>query len=460
MPHVYVIGIGKSGIAAAKLAKHQGWQVTVSDSKTSEALTQTQQDLEAEGITVRLGDSFQPNATEMQQIVVSPGVPWDLPALLEARKLGIETIGEMELAWRSLHSIPWVGITGTNGKTTTTALISAIFQSAGLNAPACGNIGYAACDLALTTLPSNPQSPTPNSLDWVIAELSSYQIESSASVAPRISVWTTFTPDHLSRHYTLENYYSIKAHLLNQSHYQVLNSDDPYLRKTGGDRWQNAYWTSVTGKADLVANPEQGTYIENGWAIAQGEPIVEVSALRMVGDHNRQNLLMAITAARLAGIEKEAIAQAVHNFPGVAHRLEHIRTWQGIDFINDSKATNYDAAQVGLTSVKSPAILIAGGEAKAGDDQAWLATIQSKAAAVLLIGSAAPAFAQRLNQIGYSTYETVETMDRAVKRGAELAKQYSAKVVLLSPACASFDQYENFEQRGDHFRQLCQDLLH
>ncbi|NJO76999.1 MAG: UDP-N-acetylmuramoyl-L-alanine--D-glutamate ligase, partial [Leptolyngbyaceae cyanobacterium RM1_406_9] len=288
---------------------------------------------------------------------------------------------------------------------------------------------------------------------------SSYQIESSVSVAPQIGVWTTFTPDHLSRHYTLENYFGIKAHLLNQSCYQVLNGDDPYLQKTGGDRWQNAYWTSVTGKADLVANPDRGTYIENGWAIAQGEPIVEVSALRMVGDHNRQNLLMAITAAKLAGIERGAIASAVRSFPGVAHRLEHICTWQGIDFINDSKATNYDAAEVGLASVKSPAILIAGGEAKAGDDQAWLATIQSKAAAVLLIGSAAPAFAQRLNQVGYSTHETVETMDRAVKRGAELAKQYSAKVVLLSPACASFDQYDNFEQRGDHFRQICQAMF-
>jgi UDP-N-acetylmuramoylalanine--D-glutamate ligase len=452
MAHVYVIGIGKSGIAAARLAKRQGQQVTVSDSKTSEALQQTQQTLEAEGIAVKLGDSFQPDPTQMQQIVVSPGVPWDLPALVKARNFGIETIGEMELAWRSLHSIPWVGVTGTNGKTTTTALISAIFQSAGLNAPACGNIGYAACDLALTTLaPPHP--------DWVIAELSSYQIESSASVAPTIGVWTTFTPDHLSRHYTLENYFDIKAHLLNQSEYQVLNGDDPYLRKAAGDRWQSAYWTSVTGKANLAANPHQGTYIEDGWAIAQGEPIVEVSALRMVGEHNRQNLLMAITAAKLAGIERGAIAQAVRSFPGVAHRLEHICTWQGIDFINDSKATNYDAAQVGLASVKSPAILIAGGEAKAGDDQAWLATIQSKAAAVLLIGSAAPAFAQRLNQIGYSTHETVDTMDRAVKRGAELAEQYSAKVVLLSPACASFDQYENFEQRGDHFRQICQAMF-
>jgi UDP-N-acetylmuramoylalanine--D-glutamate ligase len=143
----------------------------------------------------------------------------------------------------------------------------------------------------------------------------------------------------------------------------------------------------------------------------------------------------------------------------VPHRLEQICTWKGIAFINDSKATNYDAADVGLAAVNSPVILIAGGEAKAGDDTAWLHRIQSKVATVLLIGKAAPAFAQRLAQLGYTDYEIVETMERAVKRGAALAQQYQAKVVLLSPACASFDQYQNFEQRGDHFRQLCQEIL-
>jgi UDP-N-acetylmuramoylalanine--D-glutamate ligase len=161
---------------------------------------------------------------------------------------------------------------------------------------------------------------------------------------------------------------------------------------------------------------------------------------------------MAVMVGRLAGIEKDAIAHAITNFPGVPHRLEHIITWQGIDFINDSKATNYDAAQVGLASVASPTILIAGGEAKAGDDTSWIETIQKKAAAVLLIGDAATAFAERLKQVGYNHFEIVETMERAVPRAAELAQQYTARVVLLSPACASFDQYQSFEHRGDDFR--------
>ncbi|XGV99548.1 MAG: UDP-N-acetylmuramoyl-L-alanine--D-glutamate ligase [Leptolyngbya sp. BL-A-14] len=458
MPNAYVIGLGKSGMAAARLLKREGWHVTVSDTGFSDSLRQQQEQLAADQIPVHLKDVFDLQRAEhllaesVQRIVVSPGVPWDLPGLVRARELGIETMGEAELAWLHLKNCPWVGITGTNGKTTTTALIAAIFQAAGFHAPAFGNIGYAACEVALEG----------NKPDWAIAELSSYQIESSPSIAPAIGVWTTFTPDHLSRHKTLERYCAIKAHLLNQSHHQVFNGDDPFLRNLGQQVAypvrETACWTSVNSKAELLSNAPQSAYIEDAWVRTPTELILPVSLLRMPGAHNRQNLLMAVTAAKLAGIDKNAIAHAIATFPGVPHRLEHIRTWQGIDFINDSKATNYDAAEVGLSAVKHPAILIAGGEAKQGDDAAWIAAIQAKAAAVLLIGNAAPAFAQRLQQVGYTNVEIVEAMERAVTRSAELAKQYQTPVVLLSPACASFDQYQNFEQRGDHFRELCQEL--
>ncbi len=467
MLNAQIIGLGRSGIAAARLLQKQGWQVTLSDRNSSESLRQQAQDLSQEKITVKLGHSLTLDNSDLPQlIVVSPGVPWDIPVLIEARNRGIDTIGEMELAWRYLNAYPWVGITGTNGKTTTTALIAAIFQTAGFHAPACGNIGYAACELAVGERGrwgdgenfsiQNPKSKIQNPLDWVIAEISSYQIESSRELAPRIGVWTTFTPDHLERHKTLENYYEIKASLLRRSQFQIFNGDDPYLQQLGVKYWPNAYWTSVKGKQ---ADPQPWVYIEEGWVIAKTEPILPLTSLRMVGDHNQQNLLMAVAAARLAGIEKEAISQAITNFTGVPHRLEHIITWQGIDFINDSKATNYDAAQVGLAAVKAPVILIAGGEAKAGDDTQWIETIQAKAAAVLLIGNAAPTFAERLKQVGYESYEIVETMARAVSRGAELATEYNACVVLLSPACASFDQYRSFEHRGEDFRQLCLELL-
>ncbi|MBC6454172.1 MAG: UDP-N-acetylmuramoyl-L-alanine--D-glutamate ligase [Hormoscilla sp. SP5CHS1] len=450
MANAHVIGLGKSGIAAARLLKREGWQVTVSDRATSDSWRQQQQQLQSEGIAVQLNYAFDLAVLEKPQlIVVSPGVPWDAPVLVAARDRGIETIGEMELAWRHLKSCPWIAITGTNGKTTTTFLIAAIFQAAGLQAPACGNIGYAACELALRP----GKSP-----DWIIAELSSYQIESSPGVAPIIGVWTTFTPDHLSRHKTLENYYDIKASLLQRSQLQVVNGDDDYLRQMGLTQWRSACWTTVKGKGQLLGDRAQGVYIQDRWVIAQGEPIVPAAALRMPGMHNQQNMLMAIAAARLAGIEKEAIARAIREFPGVPHRLELIRTYQKIDLINDSKATNYDAAQVGLSSVNSPAILIAGGQAKEGDDILWMQTIKGKAAAVLLIGDAAEQFAKRLQQVGYESYEIVETLDKAVPKAVELAQQYRAKVVLLSPACASFDQYRNFEERGEHFRQLCQQL--
>ena len=444
---VHVIGLGKSGVAAARLLQRNGWEVTLSDRSDSAHLKRQKQTLTQEGLTVQLGDEFTPDAA-IDLVVVSPGVPWHIPPLDRARDLGIETIGEAELAWRYLADRPWVGITGTNGKTTTTALTAAIFQAAGFHAPACGNIGYAACELALEkTLP-----------DWVIAELSSYQIEASTRLAPHIGVWTTFTPDHLDRHKTLENYYAIKASLIDRASHIVINGDDPYLRNTAPNRWDQVHWTSLKGKA-AIAPLQPTAYIEDGWATFQGDPVVRVKALRMMGGHNRQNLLLAVAAARLAGIEPGAIAQAVADFSGVPHRLEHIGAWQGIDFINDSKATNYDAAEVGLRSVIAPTILIAGGEAKVGNDSAWLKQIQAKAAAVLLIGNAAAALAQRLDQVGYTTYEIVETMDRAVSRSTELAKQYGAKGVLLSPACASFDQYPNFEVRGDHFRQLCLEKL-
>ncbi|MFM6132138.1 MAG: UDP-N-acetylmuramoyl-L-alanine--D-glutamate ligase [Cuspidothrix sp.] len=465
MPEALIIGFGKSGVAAARLLKQEGWEVELCDSSTSPTLLEQQQQLASEHITVKLGNTPEfTNSDISKLIVVSPGVPWDIPILAKARELGIETVGEMELAWRHLQDIPWVAITGTNGKTTTTALTAAIFQTAGLNAPACGNIGYAACEVAIEARGKRQEArgnTEKNSVDWIIGELSSYQIESSVTLAPRIGIWTTFTPDHLARHKTLENYYNIKAKLLHNCQIQIFNGDDVYLSKLGLNHWPNAYWTSVKGEKFLIG--EKGFYIENGWVIekitATPQAIVEVSALRMVGEHNQQNLLMSVATARLADIDITAISQAVREFPGVPHRLEHICNWEGIDFINDSKATNYDAAEVGLASVQSPAILIAGGEAKAGDDTAWLAQIQAKAAAVLLIGNAATAFAKRLQEVGYSNYHIVETMENAVSMSAELAKKYQASVVLLSPACASFDQYPNFEMRGEDFRQLCQKYL-
>lgn len=461
MPKGEIIGLGRSGIAAARLLNQDGWQVTVVDSMTeaqvalradAEQLQAFEQKLEQEGVKVRL-DSKVLAEDVPDLIVVSPGVPWDIESLVSARKQQIETIGEIELAWRYLQQIPWVGITGTNGKTTTTALIAAIFQSVGLNAPACGNIGNAACELAIKNF-----ADLNNSFDWIIAELSSYQIESSRELAPHIGVFTTLTPDHLNRHYTLENYYQIKASMIRRCQYKVINGDDRFLQTVALELGEDVIWTSVKGKNSFRDHRHVGVYLEDGWIVAFGELIAPISLFKMPGEHNLQNLLVAIAAAKLAGIDKEAIAQAITAFPGVAHRLEYICTHEGIRLINDSKATNYDAAEVGLKSVEAPVILIAGGQGKTGDDTAWMDSIKANAAFVLLIGEAAAVFAEQLGDRDYHNYQIVDTMENAVAKSIGLAHQYQAKVVLLSPACASFDQYLSFEARGEHFRQLCQKL--
>ena len=456
MPKAYIIGLGRSGIAAAKLLQQQGWEVLLSDRADNESLRAQKAELLKEGIEVELGIEPPLNHSEQPDLItVSPGVPWEVPLLQKAREQGIETIGELELAWRYLNDSPWVGITGTNGKTTTTALASAIFQQSGLNAPACGNIGFAACELALQEPGAAQSNLEKTAYDWIIAEISSYQIESSSKLAPQIGIWTTLTTDHLSRHKTLENYASIKSSLLKRCSKQILNGDDPYLRGLA-DQWPNAYWTSVRGKTALMGNRDRGIYLEDNWVVAFGELILPINLFKMVGAHNRQNLLSAVAAARLAGIDKQSIIEAIAAFNGVPHRLERIGTLDGIDWINDSKATNYDAAVVGLGAVSGPVILIAGGQAKTGDAQPWIDSIKQKAASVLLIGEAAPQFAEQLQASDYPCWEIVDKMDKAVERSLELAKQQQARVVLLSPACASFDQYSSFEHRGDHFRSLFQ----
>ncbi|MGD1917500.1 MAG: UDP-N-acetylmuramoyl-L-alanine--D-glutamate ligase [Pleurocapsa sp.] len=477
MPKGEIIGLGRSGIAAARLLNKDGWQVTLVDSATetqvasrsnSSQLLQSQKQLTEEGVAVKLNSSVTLEGEDIPDlIVVSPGVPWDIEPLESARKLGIETIGEIELAWRYLSNIPWIGITGTNGKTTTTTLIAAIFQAAGSNAPACGNIGNAACELAIQNLDSvsektflqGNRSVTDRecfgAYNWIIAELSSYQIESSTKLAPQIGIFTTLTPDHLSRHKTVENYYQIKASLLKRCQQKIVNGDDRFLQEKGLELGEDVVWTSVKGKNSFGDNRSVEVYIEDGWIVAQGELIAPISLFKMPGEHNLQNLLVAVAAAKIAGIDKQAIASTITSFPGVEHRLEYVCTYQGIKFINDSKATNYDAAEVGLNSVDAPAILIAGGQGKTGDDTAWGESIKNNAAAVLLIGEAASEIAQKLSDRNYHDYEIVETMENAVSKSIAIALEKQAKVVLLSPACASFDQYLSFEARGKHFKQLC-----
>jgi UDP-N-acetylmuramoylalanine--D-glutamate ligase len=299
--------------------------------------------------------------------------------------------------------------------------------------------------------------------DWIIAELSSYQIESTQTVKPHIGIWTTFTPDHLNRHYTLDAYRNIKASLIDRATHIVVNGDDPYLIKFGAAMWPAAVWTSID--EHIVEAVSDGVCISNAWVKFRGEPVFPISNWTLLGKHNRQNLLMSVAVAKLAGIASEHIALAVSKFQGVPHRLEQVCCYEGIAYINDSKATNYDAAEVGLRAVKAPVILIAGGQPKQGDASKWIEQIRQRAIAVLLIGEAALLFAEMLAESGFKNYEIVETLERAVQRAATIAhhRVYNhpsqpLPTVLFSPSCASFDQFANFEVRGDRFRQLCQEI--
>lgn len=458
--YVQVLGLGAAGLAAARLLQAQGHRVWVQDENHSEDLQRKQAELQSLGIQVSLGAALAV-ADGIEQIVVSPGIRWDHPVLEQARAQGISVMGEAEWAWRSLSHLPWVGITGTNGKTTTTALVGAMFQAAGKRAPTCGNIGLPLAQVAWEALQSH-QDP-----DWIVAELSSYQLEASQTLLqgitppspPRIGLWTTLTPDHLERHGTVANYATIKARLLDRVCHRVINGDDPYLFGLR-ERWPQTWWTSCEQPEAPIRIQDQQIWIED-------HPWVPLGCFptQMPGRHNLQNLLMAVGAAYLAGLEATAVAQAIATFQGVPHRLQTVQVLAGVRFINDSKATNYDAAVVGLQAVQGPILLIAGGQPKQGDDQAWLELIRDKVAGVLLIGAAAAPFAARLEQIHYTDYQIVDTLDVAVPRAFEWARcllqqrAMTEMVVLLSPACASFDQYPNFERRGEHFQSCCQHLV-
>jgi UDP-N-acetylmuramoylalanine--D-glutamate ligase len=431
-----IVGAGKSGQAAAAALHKKGFQVILWDRQDSEALKIVQYQLEIQGIVVELGQDYFPDP-KTELIVVSPGVPWNHPGLEAARKLGISVIGEVQLAWQLLSKCPWVAVTGTNGKTTTTALIGAIFQQAGLNAPTCGNIGRPICDLVVAE-----EKP-----DWVIAEMSSYQIESAPQVAAQIAVWTTFTPDHLERHGTVENYAAIKASLLNKAQCAILNGDDPFLRRR---IMPGQIWTSTQEKASV--------WVDAGQIMIEAEPLMAVAEILIPGNHNLQNVLMAVAAAWQAGIPHPSIIKAIQSFSGVLHRLQLADTLAGIRFFNDSKATNYDAVLVALQALQGPTVLICGGEAKKGDPTPWLEAIDRWCVAVVLIGSASQQFGEWLAERQFSSIHYAETLERAVPTAFALARQKGAKQVLLSPACASFDQFKNFEARGEQFCALVASL--
>ena len=456
MAFTIVVGLGRSGVGAAHLLHHQGQSVVVLERGTGPDQTACAAKLQAEGIQVELGipldiNSFEPWRSGLTAVVIGPGIPWDHPTLASLRQNGVQVRGEIELAWDALNHIPWVGITGTNGKTTVTHLLSHVLNHAGVQAPMGGNMGVSAAEMALKIRKGELPKP-----DWLVMELSSYQIEAAPTLSPSIGIWTTLTPDHLERHGTLEAYRAIKHGLLQRSSVAIFNGDDADL---------SAHRTSLKrGIWVKTASPcpeDESTdfWIDDAGIVQsrEGGAMFPAKVLAMPGAHNRQNLLLVTAAATQIGLNAEQIAQGLESFPGVPHRLERLGSMAFTDVFNDSKATNYDAAAVGLQAMAGTVVVLAGGQTKRGDATGWLTELKSKACAVVLFGAGAEELDELIRQSNYQgQVHCCNDLRSAVSIAVRATSELRASSLLLSPACASFDQYQDFEARGDHFRDLMQ----
>ena len=453
MGQTVVVGLGRSGQGAARLLNASGKDVTVIDSGQGAALEQRSHQLHQQGIAVQLNtplvfESFTPWLDQLQQVVISPGIAWDHPTLLQLRQAGVEVDGEMALAWDALRHIPWVGITGTNGKTTVTHLLSHVLCASGLLAPMGGNMGVSAAEMALSL-----QQPGTSPPDWLVMELSSYQIEAARRIRPRIGIWTTLTPDHLERHGTVEAYRAIKRGLLERSDHAIFNADDPDLRQQR-QSWTGGTWVSAES-AQPDGHPADLWINGKGWVCDRSQPLFPAEALAMPGSHNRQNLLLVTAAALQIGLSPASIEAGLRSFPGVPHRLEPLGRIGNAQVFNDSKATNYDAAAVGLKAMQGPVVVLAGGSTKQGDASGWLEELNRKACAVVLFGAGAEELHGLITRANFTGELTRATdLTSAVEEAVRSAEALGASSLLLSPACASFDQYRDFEARGDHFKQL------
>lgn len=434
---VLVLGLSKSGIAAAKFAKKHGAVVYLTEGKdvAPENLYKVD-DLKSLGINVEYGahsDEFINNA---DLVVTSPGIPPHSDIIQRIRKQNIPVISELELAYRE-SDIPFIVITGTNGKTTTTALTEHILARK-LNVKACGNIGQPPCNIA------------DESLDYFVCEASSFQLEMSPSLKPFISVWTNFTPDHIDWHQGLENYFKAKAKVfLNPQapKYSVLNAKDERLLE---------FSKKAQGEVFMFAGNigNNCCFEENGYIIFKKggveEKIIALSECPLLGEHNYQNIMCAIICAKLTGVDNATIKQAIMDFKAPAHRLEKIISKNGITYYNDSKATNPEAAIVAIDSFNNVDVaLIAGGRDKNTDLTEFCDSVKKHIRTVVLIGEATERFEENLKKNGFDNIIREKTMQSAIDKCIELHPD----VVLLSPACASFDMFTGYEQRGDVFRE-------
>ena len=442
---VLVVGLGKSGLAAALFLRRRGAQVKVSDVRSAEALAKDIPALLEEGINVEAGGHGLLTFRRQDLIVVSPGVPLDTPELVQARNFGRPVIGELELAARFLKGNV-LAITGSNGKTTTTTLVGEILEHAGLKTLVGGNIGVPVIDLIE---PSTEET-------WSVLEVSSFQLESTEEFHPKIAAILNITPDHLDRHGTFENYALAKERIFaaqTADDCVVLNADNARAAAAAERAKSKVYWFALDHAVPQGAWVEAGNVVYRAAADAAVETILPLASIPLKGAHNVENVLASVCCARLAGAPVEAVREAVEKFKAVEHRLEYVATVNGVEFYNDSKATNVDATEKAIEAFAGGIHLILGGKDKNSDYTLLSQLLRERVRAVYTIGSAAAKIESHLR--GVVPLHSCETLAKAVAAAAAAAKP--EEIVLLAPACSSFDQFDSYEHRGRVFKELVGD---
>lgn len=443
--YVLILGLARSGSAAAIKLSNLGAHVTISDIKPRETFKNADA-LELKGIKLVFEGHPLTLLDNCDLLVLSPGIPSDIEIVTEAKKRNIPVISELELGYWFAAS-PIIAITGTNGKTTTTTLIGEILKNDGKRVTVAGNIGIPLVSEVEKTLEN----------DYLVVEVSSFQLENILYFKPKISIILNITEDHLNRHKTFENYVNIKARIFeNQTEedYTILNYDDAVVRELARYAKSDVWFFS---RKDVV---RQGACIENDMIVIKNKgktyPIAKVDEIGIKGSHNLENALAAACSTYLANSKVSSIAKTLKSFRGIEHRLEFVAEINGIKFINDSKATNPDAAQKAIEAVDGPIILIAGGYDKKSDYTDFVKSFDGKVKKLILIGETADVIENAAIKQGFLNVEKVNSLKEAVMCGYRAAS--CEDTVLLSPACASWDMFANFEERGRLFKEAVNSL--
>jgi UDP-N-acetylmuramoylalanine--D-glutamate ligase len=434
---VTVVGLARSGVAACRLLRRLGARVTGTDARPGDLVGPEARALGREGVQLVLGGHPPDAFATAHLIVVSPGVPADHPALADSRARGVPILGELELAYRTMTA-EFVALTGTNGKTTTTALTGALLAEAGRPVLVGGNIGRPLTAEALS-FPAE---------GWVVAEVSSFQLETVEAFRPRVAAILNVTPDHLDRHGSLAAYAAAKARIFRAQEprdWAVLNADDPGAAALAPEVRSRLLWFSRQRAVP------RGTYVRDGWVTLRldgvDHPVGPVDEISLRGLHNLENVLAATACAGVLGVPPARLRAAIRAFRAVAHRLQWVRDRGGVLFFNDSKGTNVDATLKALGAFAEPIVLIAGGRDKGQRFDALAAAARGRVKAAVLIGEGRATLGPVLRPVTH--VEDAESMGEAVRRAAALAAP--GDVVLLSPACASFDMFRDYEHRGEVF---------